>query len=293
MKNKTLLVLVLMLFLFVSSFSTVLSNKLSSFNDDDIDPLVDLSVTVDVLKIRSLEHDDPQLNTKEIIDEESYPDFYIKIIVDEEEFTSKIFWNERYLYKSPFSVTSNVDDYKETVDITIQLWDAADEGYDSDRLCDISSDVSEDNVIKDDDSYDAEIFYNLKNGHWTGDDELKDESGYGRLNGCDDGTIYQPDRDCELWFDISFNDYDQDGIPYYMETSIYNTDPYVNDADTDLDEDGVPTWWEFKWGYDPTKPDDHQNIDPEHDGLHNLNEFRTSQWFSDPYVRDLFIELVW
>jgi len=290
---KLVSILFIVLVLLISSFSSGLSTKLSSglSNNSDIDPLVDLTVTVDILKIRSLEHDDPQLNVREVIDERSDPDFYVTLIINGQSFESDIFWNERYLYDHPFSKTVDVPDDQETVDIVIQLWDAADDGYQDDRLCDISNDVKSSSNVGTDDAYDVEITYNLKDGHWIGDDALKDNSGYGRLNGCDDGTIYEPDRDCELWFDISFNDYDNDKIPYYIETSVYGTDPYSNDADSDIDGDSVSTWWEWKWGYDPTVFDDHQNIDPENDGLHNLNEFRTHQWYSDPYVRDLFIEL--
>ena len=47
-----------------------------------------------------------------------------------------------------------------------------------------------------------------------------------------------------------------------METTVYGTDPQVNDANLDIDDDNIPTWWEWKWGYDPTKYDAHQNIDP-------------------------------
>ncbi len=62
----------------------------------------------------------------------------------------------------------------------------------------------------------------MKTGHWTGDDALQDISGYGRLNGCDDGTIYKKDRDCELWFSITQNDFEQDSIrrERYCFTSI-------------------------------------------------------------------------
>jgi hypothetical protein len=52
------------------------------------------------------------------------------------------------------------------------------------------------------DKHYGNLSYNLKVGHWTGDDYIGDPSGYGRLNGCDDNSIYQQDRDCELWFDI-------------------------------------------------------------------------------------------
>jgi len=282
MKKTSKSILVLAVVLFMSNSALSIGIKTSS----DVDPLVDLSITVDILKIRSLEHDDPQLKTREIIDSDSDPDFYVKVIVNKESFTSDTLWDTRYIYDNFFSVTVDVPDDIETVDIVIQLWDKAD-GLDTlDRLCDISADEGTDS-----DSYDAEIYYNLKNGHWTGDDELGDESGYGRLNGCDDATIYIPNRDCELWFDVSFNDFDSDGIPYHMETTVYDIDPKVNDSDTDFDSDGVPTWWEFRYGYDPKVYENHKTLDPETDGIPNINEFQTSQWFSDPHIRDLFVEL--
>ena len=255
-------------------------------NLNDIDPLVDLSITIDILKIRSLEHDDPQLYFKEIIDKTSDPDFYLVLYVNEERFTSDTFWNTKYLYDTPFSVTVDVSDESEDVSIVLQLWDSADGDNNDDRLCDISPDTGTNN-----DAYDVEISYNLKNGHWTGDDYLGDASGYGRLNGCDDGTMYSLDRDCELWFSISQNDYDNDGVPYYMEINIYGFDPTINDAVLDHDEDGIPSWWEWKWGFDPLTWDDHSNTDIDNDGLPTINEYLTTQWFSDPYVRDLFIEL--
>ena len=111
------------------------------------------------------------------------------------------------------------------------------------------------------------------------------------MNGCDDGSIYQLDRDCELWFSITQNDYDQDHIPYFMETSVFGSDPMIKDAQLDVDEDGIPLWYEWKYGYDPLTPENHDIEDVDNDGLPTINEYQTSQWFSDPYTRDLFIEL--
>ena len=37
--------------------------------------------------------------------------------------------------------------------------------------------------------------------------------------------------------------------------------------------------------------DNHETDDYDHDGLSTINEYRTSQWLSDPFTRDLFIEL--
>ena len=62
-----------------------------------------------------------------------------------------------------------------------------------------------------------------------------------------------------------------------------------NDTDNDL----VPDWWEKKWGYDPESWDDHKNLDPDYDGLNNIEECYTDQWQSNPFHRDIFIEYDW
>jgi hypothetical protein len=104
------------------------------------------------------------------------------------------------------------------------------------------------------DTYEVNLVYSIKTGYWTGDDYCSNEpsdfdlSGYGRLNGCDDGTYYQNDRDCELIFDITQNDEDGDGIPTWTEKYIYHTDPNINNTGWDNDSDGVPIEWEWKWG---------------------------------------------
>ena len=253
---------------------------------DDFDPLVDLEVTVSILKIRSLEKEDPQVYTREIIDEHSDPDFYLKITIDDEEFVSPVWDDTKYVYTPEWSATCNVPDDVETVDITIQLWDKADQGDTTDRLCDISKDSG-----ASDDSYDVELTYSIATGHWTGDDMIGDSSGYGRLNGCDDGSIYEPERDCELWFEIYQNGADNDTIPYWTEVHTFKTDPTVDNTGEDSDNDGVPIEWEWRWNYDPGHWDNHSVIDPENDGIDNYEEFLTSQWFSDPYRKDLFVEL--
>jgi hypothetical protein len=137
----------------------------------------------------------------------------------------------------------------------------------------------------------VELSYSIKTGHWTGDDQLEDSSGYRRLNGCDDGSIYKRERDCELWFNIYQNDYDDDGIPYWTEINDYGTDPEVDNTNDDIDGDGIPLKWEWKWGYDPFEWEDHANLDPDQDGLDNVEEYLTSQWGSDPFRKDLFVEL--
>lgn len=235
---------------------------------DDIDPLIDLEITVNIKKIRVLDK----------IDLLSDPDFYVKIFVNDVEYTSEIWRDQKYVEPS-WSILQDVPDDEEEVNIKIQLWDS---NFLKDRLCDISS-LS---------GNDVELVYNLKTGHWTGDDYVgSDASGYGRLNGCDDNTIYVRDRDCELWFDISQNDYDGDGIPYWTEVNVYGTDPEVDDTGRDDDDDGLPIEWEHKWLYDPFEWNDHTDIDSDEDGLDNFEEYLTSEWGSDPFRRDIFFEL--
>ena len=272
---------------------------------DDLDPLVDLTVTFELLKIRSLEKKDNHLNVREYIDKYSYPDFYVKVWINDEMFKSPIWRNTRYVYDPDWKVTSNVPDDEEWVNITIQLWDW---NLGRDQKCDISGYQQGGR-----DSYDVEIKYSLKTGHWMGDDYAEqyflnaDPSGYGRLNGCDDGSIYQHDFDAELWFDIYQNDFDGDGIPYWTEVNVFGTDPTVDDRGRDDDGDGVPIEWEWKWGYymqrgyggglthawqyHPSIWEDHMNLDPDEDGLSNYEEYLTWQWGSDPFRKDLFVEL--
>jgi len=271
---------------------------LSSSESGDLDPLVDLAVTVTIKEIRALGK----------IDLIGNPDFYVKVIINGVEHASSIWHNQKYV-ESNWSVTQDVPDDKEFVNITIQLWDW---NLGGSKLCDISPNGRGISYKGD---HEANLMYSLKSGHWTGDDynyptspTMFDPSGYGRLNGCDDNSIYQNDRDCELWFDITQNDYDGDGIPYWTEVNVFGTDPEVDNRGWDNDSDGVPIEWEFKWGhylsfdwhhgtvenkwiYDPFVWEDHRHLDPDEDGLDNIEEYLTSQWGSDPFRKDLFIEL--
>jgi len=62
---------------------------------------------------------------------------------------------------------------------------------------------------------------------------------------------------------------------------------------TDSDNDCIPDWWEVKWGYDPFIWDDHKNLDPDDDGLNNIEECFTDQWNSSPFYADIFLEFDW
>lgn len=262
---------------------------------DDIDPLVDLKVTVTIKEIRALDK----------IDILGKPDFYVKVFINDEMNKSKVWHNKKYVNET-WSTTVDVNDTEENVTIRIQLWDWFPL---RNKICDLSKNNEFLRAKKD-----IELLYNLKTGHWTGDDYIYprparfDSSGYGRLNGCDDNTIYQRDRDCLILFDITQNDFDGDGIPYWTEVNVFGTNPEVDDTGRDDDSDGVPIEWEYKWGnsfrynhskeayepywfYNPFVAEDHGHLDPDNDGLDNIEEYLTSDWDSDPFRKDIFVEL--
>ena len=272
-----------------------------SKTNEDIDPLINLVVTVEINEIRALD----------IIDKKTQPDFYLKVLINGEEFRSPIWRNEKYLSNLNWSCTLDIPDDEEFVEIIIQLWDW---NIGRDLLCDIAMNDNENPDRKD-----IEIIYSIKTGHWWGDDMISlphswstDLSGYGRGNGCDDNSIYEEDNDCEIYFNIEQNDYDNDGIPYWTETEMFDTDPTIDDRGRDDDNDGIPIEWENKWGhefywqydelidqwvlshswfYNPFEWNDHFVIDADNDALNNIEEYLTSQWGSDPFRRDLFVEL--
>ena len=267
----------------------------SGDDEENLDPLVDLEVTFTIKEIRALDK----------IDFIGKPDFYVKVFINDEVRQSPIWRNQKYVNET-WSTTVDVDDFEQNVSIKIQLWDKF---LFLDKLCDLSENNE---YLRH--KRDVELTYNLKTGHWTGDDFLypyftwSDHSGYGRLNGCDDNTIYQRDRDCMILFDITQNDYDGDGIPYWTEVNVYGTDPMVDDTGSDNDSDGVPIEWEHKWGnliwrnwhtgnwdfhfyYLPFVAEDHDHLDPDNDGLDNIEEYLTSEWNSDPFRKDVFVEI--
>jgi hypothetical protein len=268
---KKILSLICILVIIISGY-VVVASKINNFGDD-LDPLVDISLTVDILAIRALDK----------IERRSDPDFFVNVIINDEEFTSPTWNDQNYLYDC-WSVTTDVPDDVETVDITIELWD-------SNNILNKKCDISENpNTISD--GYFVNLIYNLKTGHWYGDDySIGDKSGYGRVCGSGDGSIYTDENDCELWFNIYQNDYDNDSLPYWIETNVYGTDPEIDNTGEDADEDGCPIEWEHRWGFNPFIWDDHENYDPDGDSLTNIEEYLTKNFGSDPFRKDVFLEL--
>ena len=69
--------------------------------------------------------------------------------------------------------------------------------------------------------------------------------------------------------------------------------PLVTCTGQDTDNDGVTDAWEKQYDYDPLSWDNHKELDPDNDGLTNIQECYTSQWDSDPFRKDIFLEVDW
>ena len=80
-----------------------------------------------------------------------------------------------------------------------------------------------------------------------------------------------------------------DNIPY-NDRSI---DRYSSISGKDTDGDGAADLWETKYGYNPSVFDNHLNLDPDNDGLSNVEECYTDQYGSHPFQKDIFLEFDW
>jgi len=125
------------------------------------------------------------------------------------------------------------------------------------------------------------LIYDYKTGRWSGDDYFNDTDGYG----------HYINSKVEVWFNLYQTDFDHDGIPYWTEVNILHTNPKVDDTQNDPDEDGIPTVWEWRWGYDPFVYDNHTTLDPDQDGIENDEEYFMEKWFANPYRKDIYLEV--
>ena len=241
------------IFTFILIFPTFSNSMLHS---SDIDPLVNLSIDVNIKRIRKI-----------IIEEK--PNFSIKINVGGKVWESDTF--HAYDIFSPCIAHFDIPDDSEEINISIEV-------LEGNEIADLSGDGES-----------LDIIYDVKRGSWYGEDKLKDASGYGHAGGYEDGKI--GNEDYEIWFDISFNDYDNDGLTYWEETNIYHTNPMECDAGKDYDNDGLPIEWEDKWGYDPFKVEAHNILDPDYDGLQNIEEYMMENWLADPFRQDIYVEV--
>ena len=210
------------------------------------------------------------------------PDLYIKVRIDDEWFTSPVFKNKEYVYDC-CSFSKDLRKNQNLVNINIQVWE---DSRFIDRICDISKEKNDKNT-----GYDVNIVYDYLTGRWSGDDCFGDTSGYGRLNGCDDGSIYENERDCELFFDIYQTDVDGDSIPSWVELNVYGTNPLIDNSGEDLDFDGIPIEWEHRWGFNPYIYDDFKSMDPDCDSIDTYEEYLVRDYGSDPFRADIFMEM--
>jgi len=77
-------------------------------------------------------------------------------------------------------------------------------------------------------------------------------------------------------------------VPAYLLTPVS-----ITFDGTDSDSDGVPDEWEITYGYDPTIKQAHSQLDPDGDGLSNIQECFAEQWGAHPFQKDVFWEMDW
>ena len=244
--------------------------------DDRISPLVNQGLVLEVLRVR-------HRGIRELLQTrgnawKTPPTFYFISIMDGLEYVSKdvvqhaesteVFFNTWDSIFQENKVVKDATEEQGTSEITLQIVESIPSGFLGLRSTDVVQD-------------EFSIIYDYRTGRWTGDDRFMDEDGYG----------YYLGDTFEIWFNVYQFDYDNDYIPYWTEVNILGTDPMVDDSTLDPDQDGVPTAWEWKWGYDPFTWEDHQNLDPDIDGLENIEEYKMQDYFADPYIQNVYIEV--
>ncbi|MDD5778053.1 MAG: hypothetical protein PHU95_01205 [Candidatus Thermoplasmatota archaeon] len=241
-------------------------------------PLADqVMVIVDIMRLRSMTVSGP-------------PQFYLQIFIDGE---YALWWEEVYegtdiYFEWPMAAAELAFDEEDSIiPIQIQVWQKR-PGLD--RACDVSGAASPLLAGKT-----VTVFYDMRRGEWTGDDYLGDANGYGHTSGFEDGD--EDENDCELWFDIyQMEEGDSwwgefDRLTSWEKEHVYGLNASRNYCNVDFNGDGIPIDWEDKYGFDPFAENSQADEDPDEDGLTNYEEYRTSQWLSDPFAQDIFIEV--
>jgi hypothetical protein len=249
-----------------TDFSSTYSNLKDFFgNKIGIDAGNDDLIVVFVKRVRSLNMENNKI--------------YFKIYIDGE---NSIFWEEYYegmdIYFEWPTAWRGVNSTGK-ITIQIELWE---KGI-LDKPLDISKNEGEYLYGKS-----LNLLFDVESGEWEGDDFLNDTNGYGHASGYEDGNYEE--NDYEIWFDIFLWDESEDRITKY-EKEKYGLDENKSYGNIDLDGDGIPSDWENKYGYNPLIWEDHKNLDPEKDGLTNYEEYLTSEWLSDPFAKDIFVEV--
>jgi len=296
-------------------------------DSEDMNPLVDLKVTVSINEILAIDDiDGPDGGEADFyvrvnIDEEWFPEntapdaeedpvnadaaqteengYYWtnadgSVWVNDDHKTSDEIGNR-------FIFTMNVPDDADTAYIQIALFDdnsAQAPNDNKDRWCDISPEsTTQGSGYMPPSSYYPDgrslvLQYDLKTGQWAGDDFLGDGNGYGHASGLEDGSKETDEDDCEIWFGITMNDNDGDGLAYWEEVNVFHTDPMLKDSDTDGDT--LPDWYERKYctQTSPSITWMNPNDDEDNDNLDNVGEF---EYGTDPnfFEVNLVVSFEW
>ncbi len=101
---------------------------------------------------------------------------------------------------------------------------------------------------------------------------------------------------CIPWSTLPFSSvgvfFEEIPSPRYSHSFDVTPSYYTIQGD-DTDKDGAPDWWENKWGYNPSEWNDHLHLDPDKDALTNLEECYTDSYGSNPFFKDVFLEIDW
>jgi len=248
-----------------------------NLTDDSISPLVSQGLILQMNRIRHRGLLEEIL--KKGLSWRQPPMFYYIATIDGKEYISKDIHgppvaSSEYLFNSwdtimeEVRIQKDITQEQETSSITIQIVERMESGLLGLRTQEV---VQEE----------FHLTYCYRTGLWTGDNYFDHPDGYGRYRG----------ETFEVQFRVYQTDFDQDGIPYWTEANILGTDPRVDDSYLDPDADGVPTAWEWKWGYDPFAWDDHSTLDPDIDGITNVQEYKMSKYYADPFSQDIYLEV--
>ncbi|OYT28516.1 hypothetical protein B6U98_04705 [Thermoplasmatales archaeon ex4572_165] len=202
----TTIIIISLLFSMIPASNSLQENIIISygpfFNQSciiDYDPLIDLNITIKINSIRIFENKEANIR--------------LEIQINDRIFISPQWNTTDHNIEVNWSIQEDIPDDEKIVEIYIRL-------YDSNELCDINGEV---------DKKQAHILFDVRTGHWFGDDYLGDLSGYGRLN----GNI----------------DYDADGLNDLEEFWMFewDSDPFRKDIFLEIDQmepgpDGEGSW---------------------------------------------------
>jgi hypothetical protein len=236
--------------------------------DNRISPLTNQGLNLEINRIRNRNLLDKIMKLG--ISWRIKPKFYVKTVIDGLEYSSYdefgFYFNTWDTLGQDFRIIHDAEEEQKTSDIKIIIMQEEKTGL-------FRSSFKQKEII--------ELKYDYRTGLWSEYDYKFDSDGYGHYVG----------QNYELWFNLYQMDFDHDGIPYNVEVNQLFTNPRQDDSKLDPDNDGIPSSWEWKWGYDPFRWDDHENLDPDIDGLSNIEEYQMQKWFADPFSQDIYIEV--